>query len=277
MLDIARREAQATVSGPDYELLDKAHELAEAGNLSQAITELSQAVDFQPDDPQLLAERGLLYARLGQWKEAAADYTKFAELRPTERINWLRAAPLPILAGDLERYREHCQEMLHQFGAGDEVSDGREAMIIKACLLVPGVIDDSSLPVETLAEALDDGLVPSARNKWTFAVLALAAYRSAEADKTLHWIHKSQQSQGYAEEPRVQVLALLLLAMAQHQLGQTGEASQAFAEASALIEEHLPKLATGELGGAWHDWLIAEILRREAAKLIAGLTQAPES
>jgi tetratricopeptide (TPR) repeat protein len=275
MLDIVRREAQDTVSGPDYERLDRADELVEAGNLSQAITELSQALDLQPYDPQLLAERGILYARLGQWKEASADYTKLAELRPTERINWLRAAPLPILAGDLERYREHCQKMLHQFGAGDAVSDGREAMIVKACLLVPGMVDDSRLPIETLVEALDDGLVPSARSKWTFTVLALAAYRSAEANKTVHWIRKSQQSQGYAEEPRVQVLALLLLAMAQHQLGQSEEASQALAEASALIAEHLPKLAIGELGGSWHDWLIAEILRREAAKVIAGLTEHP--
>jgi len=271
-LDIVRREAQATVSGPDYELLDKAHELAEAGNLSQAITELSQ---LQHDDPQLLAERGLLCARLGQWKEAAADYTKLVELKPTERIDWLRAAPLPILAGDIERYREHCQAMLHQFDADNEVSDGREAMIIKACLLVPGVVDSSTFPIETLVKALDDGLVPSARSKWTYTVLALNAYRTAEADKTVHWIHKSQRSHGYAEEPRVQVVALLLLAMAQHQLGQTEEASQAFAEASALVEEHLPKLATGELGGGWHDWLIAEILRREAAKLIAGLTEHP--
>jgi hypothetical protein len=165
--------------------------------------------------------------------------------------------------------------MIHQFGAGDEVSDGREAMIVKACLLVPGVVDRSSLPIEALVKALDDGLVPSARCKWTYTVLALAAYRTAEAGKTVHWIHKSQQSQGYAEEPRVQALALLLLAMAQHQLRQTEEASQALAKASSLVEEHLPKLATGELGGGWHDWLIAEILRREAAKLIAGLTEPP--
>lgn len=31
----------------------------------------------------------------------------------------------------------------------------------------------------------------------------------------------------------------------------------------------------GQAGGAWHDWLIAEVLRREAAELIAGPTEAP--
>ena len=122
------------------------------------------------------------------------------------------------------------------------------------------------------AEKFDEKMLPELPPEPEIAAVATT---TEEADKTVHWIHKSQQSQGYAEEPRVQTLALLLLAMAQHQLGQTEEASQAFAEASALIEEHLPKLATGELGGGWHDWLIAEILRREAAKLIAGLRERP--
>jgi hypothetical protein len=73
----------------------------------------------------------------------------------------------------------------------------------------------------------------------------------------------------------IPALALSLRAMAQHQLGQAEEASKALAEATSLVEGHLPRLATGELGGGWHDWLIPEILRREAAGLINGPTKDP--
>jgi hypothetical protein len=124
-----------------------------------------------------------------------------------------------------------------------------------------------------LETALDEGSASSGFYKWGYATRALAAYRAGDADKTVHWIRKSQESQGYADEPRVQALALSLLAMAQHQLGQPEEAREALAQVDELIDERLPKLATGELGAGWHDWLIAQILRREAAGLVAGSTK----
>jgi hypothetical protein len=39
--------------------------------------------------------------------------------------------------------------------------------------------------------------------------------------------------------------------------------------AEELIDRKLPTLAGGKLGGSWHDWLIAEILRREAEKMFS--------
>jgi hypothetical protein len=122
---------------------------------------------------------------------------------------------------------------------------------------------------------LDDGSVPSGRHKWAFAALALAAYRGGDAEKAVGWIRKCQEAEGYADAPEVQALALSLLAMAQHQFGQPQEARKALAQASALVDEHVPKLASGELGGSWHDWLIVQILRREAAKLTDASTKDP--
>ena len=58
--------------------------------------------------------------------------------------------------------------------------------------------------------------------------------------------------------------------MAQHQLEQPQDAQKALTEATDLIDTHMPKLATGELGHNWHNWLTAEILRREAQALING-------
>ena len=86
-------------------------------------------------------------------------------------------------------------------------------------------------------------------------------------------MRKSQSTQTYAKVPQLRARALLIEAMVDHRLGQSEPALQALAQASQLIGEHLPKFATGQIGSGWHDWLIAEILRREAAKLIQGPTE----
>ena len=39
-----------------------------------------------------------------------------------------------------------------------------------------------------------------------------------------------------------------------------------------LIDEYLPKLPSGELDSRWPNWLIAQILHREAEKLIGAQT-----
>ena len=195
---------------------------------------------------------------------------KRQELDPEDVMTWLQTGPLLVLAGDLEGYRHHCREMLRQFGDSDE----RPTIIVKACLLLPGTVDASGLPINTLARALDEGSAPTWLYKWGFAALAQAAYRAGDAEKAVGWIHKCQEAQGYADAPAVQALVLSLLAMAQHQLGNRDEASEALVQADTLVDEHLRKLASGEFKG-WHDWLIAEVLRREATELIARPAKEP--
>ena len=71
-------------------------------------------------------------------------------------------------------------------------------------------------------------------------------------------------------------LALLVLAMAQHRLQQADRSRYSLAKATALIPHQLATLGSPDFKGplpvgadvVGHDWLIAEILRREAALLI---------
>jgi hypothetical protein len=162
--------------------------------------------------------------------------------------------------------------MVLQFAESEQPANADKTC--KACLLLPGVVDASALPLKTLASALDDGSAPDWFHKYGYACRALAAYRAGDAGQAAHWVRKSQASKGYANSPAVQALVLSLLAMAHHQSGKFQKASEAFSQADRLVEEHLSKLASGTLGG-WPDWLIAEILRREASQLIAGPETAP--
>ena len=56
--------------------------------------------------------------------------------------------------------------------------------------------------------------------------------------------------------------------MAQELLDQHKEARHSLNEAARMIDEELAKWQTGSFTDGWYDWLIAEVLRQEADKLI---------
>ncbi len=267
VVDVIRREAQETVLGPECQQLKTAYGLIATGNLSGDMEPMNQAIQLDPDDFLLVAERGVLYARQRRWSDAAADHARAAKRTRDTRI-WLQAAALFVLAGNERDYAQHCQEMLKHFEAHDQF--GKAEQTSKACLLLADAVDLRKLPLETVHRGLDDDSAPNWILGWGFGTRALAAYRAGDAVKTVHWAHKSQETPAYASKLQLQALVLSVLAVAQHQLEQPEDAQKALTQASELIDVHLPKLATGELGGTWHDWLIAEILRREAEAVING-------
>jgi Flp pilus assembly protein TadD len=238
-----------------------------AGKCDEAIAHFTKALTLEPNESELLLGRGRLYIRLGRWKQAAADYSRLVELEPSDELTWLHAAPLLVLADDLKSYREHCEKMLARFGQSNEAHVAEKTS--KACMLLPRTITTCGPPLRTLQNALENGSAPKWLAKHGYATLALAAHRAGNADETTRHIRKAQQSHEYARTSTVKAIVLCLLAMSQQRLAEPEKASQTLARPSAMIDQRLQKLADGDLG-MWHDWLIAEILRREAASSIAG-------
>src|SRR5262249_6313899 len=116
---------------------------------------------------------------------------------------------------------------------------------------------------------------PSVLLTWYYAGLALLAYRDGRFEQAADFSRKSlaiNRRQG-AEG----ALALLVLALAQLQSQQADQARRSLAEATALIPAELATLGSKDFKGpvpvsaavVHHDWLIAEILRREAARELA--------
>ena len=62
--------------------------------------------------------------------------------------------------------------------------------------------------------------------------------------------------------------------VAHHRLGQADEARQSLAKARRIMETELPQVESGDLGRSWHNWMICQVLRREATELL-GATQTP--
>jgi tetratricopeptide (TPR) repeat protein len=265
MLRIVRDEAAELILGTaSPEALEN---LSSPEQLAVLVEHLTKAAERAPDDPDTLLLRAAVHTRLSQWGHAADDYKEAIRLRPERLGDWWCAAALLILAGDTEGYRAHCRAMLEQFAGQEDfvIVNG----VIAVCSLLPDVVEVSELPVATLEDFLEDDSTPNWRRPAIYLARARAAYRAGDPQGALDWSVKLKATDTYAERPAVQARVLLVEAMAHYQLNQSHEAVQSLAEASQLIETHLPRLASGRLGKTWLAWLTAEILRREAEQVIA--------
>jgi tetratricopeptide (TPR) repeat protein len=213
-------------------------------------------------DWQQLRSRADLYARGSQWKKAADEFTAAITANPNEHELWYVSAPLWVQLNDTDAYRRHCEEMLKRFG--DTADPAIAERTTKACLLLPNVLEDLT-PVLRLSEralaAEDHGYYP-----YFLLAAGLADYRAGEFSKAvekLEGLVSQRQRAGYGF-PNLQAPASFILAMAHHRLGDKDKATQALERARKTF----PGFSSGDLGGYWHDWLICQILRREAEGLL---------
>ncbi len=228
-----------------------------------------RAKEMPPELPagnweQLLA-RGDEHARARRWRDAAADFAAALRVHPDDHYPWFRAATLWAWMEDQSAYRQHCAEMLRRFGEPTEPYIAERTA--KACLLAPGAVADMK-PVIRLA---DQAVAATDHPYYAYFLLArgLAHYRAGEFDKAL-----DRASKSIAPDPapfNLNVPAFLIVALSHHHLGQAAEARKALGQARDIMgQESFPTIERGELGDGWHDWLICQILRREAESLIEG-------
>jgi hypothetical protein len=274
--DAARLRAEAAATAA----------LAEAGRLRGTISNFlgslallppaealkAAAVFFQPDDERqpwavpFLRQRGDWRARVGDWKNSLADFSKVLELEPGD-VESLRAVALLLAqGGDWEAYRRQCARLLARL-------DGTNApaitpLLARDCLLAP-----ASGPDLAPAVALARRVVASGTNDTDSSgrqlALGLAEYRQGHFAEAADWSGKAVSAG--VENPARNLQACALLALAQQQTKQAEEARANLAQAAQTFETKLPKLESGDLGGQWRDWIIARILLQEATALI----QAP--
>jgi serine/threonine protein kinase/WD40 repeat protein len=206
------------------------------------------------------------------WPQAAAAQERLIELAPQDTYSWLHAAPVVALAGEPAAYRNLCQRMVAQFRESETVAEGER--VIKVCLLIPGSIPTPESEVLRLKNHLAGKDAEPLFRPWGYATLALDAWRSGDAPAASKWARLSLESYPASPPeylPPARALALTLQAIAEHMLGKAAAARVSLKAAGALIAPALDQFRHDVLPVGWHDWLIAEILRREADRLL----QAP--
>ncbi len=174
-------------------------------------------------------------------------------------MNWLRLAPAIVLSGDEEGYAAFREKLVGNLG--DDPSLEVCERTIKSCLLLPpppGFVD--RLPVARVRELLEQGdQGPS--TEFYYAGLALAELRTGSlADAEAHTVTGLEKQRGGAPDS----MNLAVQSMAQARQGKLKEARRSLDEATRILNSAYIRP---------HDYLIGDILNREAETLLKELEE----
>jgi tetratricopeptide (TPR) repeat protein len=232
-----------------------------------ALKELTQAISDNGQTAELLRSRGTLYASLAQWKEALADFT---ELKKRDPGTWTPFYNLLLLAqtGERDGYVKYRRERLQQYAKAKAPWLLVAELTARAGLLLPVEGEDAKLAADLADRVLKDE--NPARLRWRQLTTGLAEYRRQQFDRAIEWLERSRKLPPETPAPHLEAQTLLALAMAHHRLGRLEPARSFLSEASKIVDEQLSKPRGGSPREDWPDWIITNVLRREAEGLIVG-------
>jgi serine/threonine protein kinase/Tfp pilus assembly protein PilF len=223
---------------------------------------LTPDVVQQRESAPFLSIRADILARRGQWKEAAEDAAKVVQFVPADHQSYHLLAPLIVAMGNREEYRKLCPGILARFARSQNIYEADR--MAKDCSILPSSGADPQAIAELARVAITGGKDPSVLPYFQVSS-AMAEYRAGHFATAVEWARKgAAASHRYAR-----VEAGAVLAMAQFQLKQSGEARAALAQCAEAAHD-LPTLESGDLGGDWRDWIISHVLLEEARALIPG-------
>jgi tetratricopeptide (TPR) repeat protein len=237
---------------------------------ARAIAPLAAAIEKDRANPKGYVDRGEWYAQRGRWTQAAADFAEAVRLGPDDHYQAFRLCSL-LATTDPAAYRRHSQAMLQRWGSTDDPTFAERT--VKGCLLLADSADDT----QRIAKLVDTFVrAGEGHQYYRYFLLArgLAAYRGGDYELALDSCRGAQALFLKNGTGNLYIApALSVQAMALQRQQQPEEARAKLAGARLAIEQ-LP--AEGDVGTSWHDWLIAQLLFREAQSLIEGAPAAPD-
>jgi tetratricopeptide (TPR) repeat protein len=196
----------------------------------------------------------------GRFFEAAHLWAMAAPKYPEPDPVLLRATALQLFVGDRSAYESLCLVMILRFSKTTDAELAEQTA--KVCVL-------SQEPVGALSDAArlaDLAIEDSEHQYFPFFCFtrALVAYRAGDLDGCLKWCEET-----HPEDPgeSLKAQALIVEAMALHRQGKEATARKRCDEAAMIIRARFP-FAPDSFTNDWEGWIIYEILRREAARLL---------
>lgn len=227
-----------------------------------ALTEKLRRSQDSSQIAQLLDSRAELYARVGNFQSAVADYRRAAELEPHENVHWHNGfVPLLLQLGDVEGYRHWRSIELRRFrGTSD---DNVAHRVAKDALILP--LDGEDMRI---ADELADKALTSKDTTLSFALhqtKGMAELRSGQFGQAIATLIKCRD---LADEPKFLVESEFLLAIAYAHQGHHQEAEAAFDRGVKSMSQ-FPNAGESCIGlTPPMDWVLCQVLRREANDLI---------
>jgi serine/threonine protein kinase len=284
-LYLKEREARERAVAAEQEQARLLREAEVRGKITQAALLVSQEKFAAADElwsgivlarptvegAAVLRSLGEWHAVEQRWKQAAGRLAQLLQVNQLDgpdvaSLDYLRAGPVLVEAGDADGYRRFQQDVLTRFAGNSSPFADR---VLKICLLLPadGKLLDALAPFAEAAgrSCLADQTAGDAfRAAWEAMSLALWEYRRGNFAQAGEWCRRCLNSPDH-NVPRA-ATARVILALASHRLGRN-EAARA--ELAAGREELDNKLkGRDERGtpvqGFWFDVALAKILLREA-------------
>jgi Tfp pilus assembly protein PilF len=218
------------------------------------------------ENARLLAQRALLHAQLGEFEEATADFKGAITLNPNDQYSWYRLAGIRMYIGDEQGYRALARDMLDHFGT--TMDPGIANSTLKTCLLIPETVGDPELLQRLFKQEVNARFV-----HWTRLNQAMLEFRTGQYKAAAE--HLADHNLGFGAEQAQEIATVeLLLAMSYQHLGRSNEAAEVMRGAVTRIETQVAK--PGDLPVNFENWLICQIILREACNTIPGFaSKAP--
>lgn len=239
---------------------------------------LTKAIQKAPDSHLLIRERAHQNIRNDRYLEAGRDFIRFTPLEKDQSLHWLNAASLLAFSGDRNAYRRYCESLIEQHAKTDSPTDiGR---LIKACLLLPGVIDPKRLPINRYTAALDAEKNQIHWPMWANAGVGLSAFRSGdlgEASRRLEAAAELIPKRDAIAHAMVKPLQAMTIIRRQNDPHWKSKARRLLEETKRILDQPLSRHNDETIAGLSlltmsgnlkHNAIIGELLRREAERML---------
>jgi eukaryotic-like serine/threonine-protein kinase len=233
------------------------HNLANAlrmkGRLDEAYDHYQHASRLDPKNLEVQNGVRSVLLRQGRAAEVQLGWRKSLDANPSEYEAWSGYAELCLFLAEQHEYRRACRALLAHFGATS--SPYIAEPVGRTCLLQPLSDDELGKGVGLADRALAaKATTPEWIYRYFLFAKGLAEYRQGRLASAIS-LMEGEASKVMGPCPR------LILAMAQHELGQEKQARKTLAAAIVAFDWNA---AQADSRGVW----IAHILRREAEALI---------
>ncbi|MDB5319640.1 MAG: tetratricopeptide repeat protein kinase family protein [Phycisphaerales bacterium] len=204
------------------------------------------------------------------WAGAASAYARRLERGPmNDGQFWFEYAAVQLLSGDRPGYRAACMQLIERCG---KPGGARAYHVARAGTLAAAAADGAPADATLFARLAQSELRQNAKQFWSLTEQGALAYRAGRFEESVPLFEQSLKADAH---PGRAVVNWAWLALAQQRLGKTEEAQRWLAKTQTWLDQYrdgIPPSAEAELGLHLHNWLEANVLRREAEAMIPSAT-----
>jgi tetratricopeptide (TPR) repeat protein len=235
------------------------------------LAHIGMGLAASPNDSTFLRQHAIVSADVGKFDRMAADVDKLIRLTPDDHLLYMQTACVHLYIGDVAGYRDLCGKMLQRFGNS---TDARvHDRIAKTCLAGADSMNDLIPVVEMARTNIKPEVLKSVPAAGEVAGLfrlcaGMAEYRTGNYQGALDDLDSATEPR-LSIEPRA--TAVLFRAMAMYRLHQADAARAELERAGEMFKKiSSPDADVVEADATIQDWLICQVVRREAEGLISG-------